>query len=157
MLLGVFGPKALHIGGRRFGIIDSCNFGHSKVTSPKLLEVFTLESISEAMKAYIQTHPFDSGDPDCKTVLDQLYRAYSESHENDPPEIQAVFAELETYLEKLPLSNNNAVFNLCCRLCIHYERKAFLDGLLNGAALIMELISNRNGLQRYNLRLLCCY
>ena len=82
-----------------------------------------------AMKAYMQAHPFDSGDPDCKTVLDQIYRAYAESHENDPPDIQEGFAELETYLETLPLSDNNAVFNLCCRLCVAYEYKAFLHGL----------------------------
>lgn len=98
-----------------------------------------MKSISEAIRAYIQAHPFDSGDPDCKTVLDQLYRAYAESHENDPPEIQAGFAELETFLETLPLSDNNAVFNLCCRLCIAYEHKAFLDGLLYGAELMLEL------------------
>ena len=92
-----------------------------------------------AMKAYMQAHPFDSGDPDCKTVLDQIYRAYAESHENDPPDIQEGFAELETYLETLPLSDNNAVFNLCCRLCVAYEYKAFLHGLQYGAGLMLEL------------------
>ena len=98
-----------------------------------------MKSISEAMKAYIQIHPFDSGDPDCKTVLDQLYRAYAETHENDPLEIQAGYAELETFLESLPLDDNNAVFNLCCRLCVAYEHKAFLDGLQYGAELMLEL------------------
>lgn len=39
----------------------------------------------------------------------------------------------------LPLDNNNAVFNLCCRLCSAYERKSFLDGLQYGAELILEL------------------
>ena len=91
------------------------------------------------MKAYLETHPFDPGDDDCATVLDQLYLAYANSHDSDPPEIQACFAELETFLETLPLSDNNAVFNLCCRLCTHYERKAFLNGLQYGAALMMEL------------------
>ena len=46
-----------------------------------------MKSISEAMKAHILAHPFDSGDLDCKTVLDQLYRAYAESHESDPQEV----------------------------------------------------------------------
>ena len=45
-----------------------------------------MKAISEAMKTYMLTHPFDSGDPDCKTVLDQLYHAYAESHESDPQE-----------------------------------------------------------------------
>lgn len=75
-----------------------------------------MKTISEALKAYIDCHPFDPGDSGYETVLDQLYQAYAESHESDPPEIQAGFAELETFLETLPLDDNNAVFNLCCRL-----------------------------------------
>lgn len=98
-----------------------------------------MKSISEAMKAYMLTHPFDSGNSDCQTVLDQLYHAYAESHEHDPQEIGDEFKELEEYLCVLPLDNNNAVFNLCCRLCSAYERKAFLDGLQYGAELMLEL------------------
>ena len=41
----------------------------------------------QRLKAYIETHLFDPGDSDCETVLDQLYQAYAESHESDPPEI----------------------------------------------------------------------
>ena len=74
-------------------------------------------------------NPFDSGNPDCQTVLDQLYRAYAESHESNPQEISDGFKELEEYLCVLPFENNNAVFNLCCCLCTYYEREAFLDGL----------------------------
>ena len=98
-----------------------------------------MKSISEALKTYMQTHPFDSGDPDCKTVLDQLYHTYAESHEHDPQEIADGFKELEEYLCVLPLDENNAVFNLCCRLYSAYERKAFLDGLQYGAELMLEL------------------
>ena len=87
----------------------------------------------------MQTHPFDSGDPDCKTVLDQLYHAYAESHEHDPQEIGDCFKELEEYLCELSLDDNSAVFNLCCRLCSAYEHKAFLDGLQYGAQLMREL------------------
>lgn len=74
-------------------------------------------------------------------MLDQLYLAYAESHESDPAEIRDGFKELEGFLCTLPLSDNNAVFNLCCRLCSAYERKAFLDGLQYGAHLISELFS----------------
>ena len=98
-----------------------------------------MENIAKRLNAYITAHPFDSGDSDCETVLDQLYQAYAESHESDPPEIGECFKELEEFLCALPLEDNNAVFNLCCRLCSAYERKAFLDGLQYGAHLILEI------------------
>ena len=100
-----------------------------------------MKDIAHRLNAYIQKHPFDSGDSDCETVLDQLYQAYAESHESDPAEIGDGFKKLEEFLCVLPLDDNNAVFNLCCRLCSAYERKAFRDGILYGAHLISELKS----------------
>ena len=67
-----------------------------------------MKTISEALESYIEKHPFEPGDGGCETVLDQLYQAYAESHESDPPEIRTGFAELETFLETLPLDDNNA-------------------------------------------------
>ena len=101
-----------------------------------------MQSFAEALKAYTRNHPFDAGNGDAETVLDQLYQAYAESHESDPPEISEGFKELECFLESLPLRDNNAVFNLCCGLCTAYEHKAFLDGLQYGAHLILQLFSN---------------
>lgn len=98
-----------------------------------------MDKIAQRLKAYIDTHPIDFGDSNCETVLDQLYQAYAESHESDPPEIGEGFKELEEFLCTLPLEDNNAVFNLCCRLCSAYEHKAFLDGLQYGAQLMKEL------------------
>ena len=98
-----------------------------------------MKEIARRLDAYIQAHPFDPGDSDCETVLDQLYQAYAESHESDPAEIGDGFKELEEFLCELPLKDNNAVFNLCCRLCSAYERKAFIDGLQYGAHLITKL------------------
>ena len=98
-----------------------------------------MQSFAEALNAYTHDHPFDAGSGDAETVLDQLYQAYAESHDSDPPEISEGFKELECFLEALPLSDNNAVFNICCRLCCAYEHKAFLDGLQYGAYLMREL------------------
>ena len=100
-----------------------------------------MKDVAHRLDAYIQAHPFDSGDSDCETVLDQLYQAYAESHESDPAEIGDGFKELEEFLHTLPLEDNNAVFNLCCRLCNAYERKAFRDGLQYGTHLMSELQS----------------
>lgn len=98
-----------------------------------------MQSISQAMRNYLQKHPYDTGDPDCENILDLLYRVYAETHESDSPEIQSGFAELEEFLKTLPLDDNNAVFNLTCRLCTSYEKKAFLDGLQFGAELMLKL------------------
>ena len=98
-----------------------------------------MRDLAQRLKAYIETHPFDAGDSNNETVLDQLYQAYTESRESEPPEIQAGFAELESFLESLPLDDNNAVFSLCCRLYTAYEYKAFLDGLQYGAHLMSEM------------------
>ena len=101
-----------------------------------------MDNNAQQLKAYIETHPFNPGDSDCETVLDQLYQVYQESHESDPPEISSGFKELEEFLCNLPLEDNNAVFNLCCRLCSAYERKSFLDGLQYGAQLMQEIINS---------------
>lgn len=112
-----------------------------------------MQIFAEALKAYTRDHPFDPGNGDAETVLDQLYQAYCESHESDPPEISDGFKELETFLESLPLDDNNAVFNLCCRLCTAYEEKAFQDGLLYGAYLMQELFSKENAQESSNTRI----
>ena len=98
-----------------------------------------MDNIAQRLKAYIESHPFDPGDSDCDTVLDQLYQAYAESHESDPPEIRDGFKELDDLLGDLPLDDNNAVWNLCCRICTAYEHKAFIDGFHYGAQLMIEL------------------
>ena len=100
-----------------------------------------MDNIAKRLKAYMDKHPIDLGDTDCETVLDQLYQAYAESHESDPPEIRNGFKELDDLLGGLPLDDNNAVWNLCCQLCTAYEHKAFIDGLQYGAHLILELFA----------------
>ena len=76
-----------------------------------------MDNIAQRLKAYIESHPFEPGDSDCETVLEQLYQAYAKSHESDPPEMRNRFKELDDLLGGLPLDDNNAVFNLCCSLC----------------------------------------
>ena len=98
-----------------------------------------MDKLAQQLKAYIDTHPFDPGDSDCETVLDQLYQAYAESHESDPPEIRNGFKALDKFLEGLSLDDNNAVWNLCCHLCSAYEHKAFVDGLKYGAYLVIDI------------------
>ena len=101
-----------------------------------------MDNIAKRLVSCMDKHPIDLGDSDCETVLDQLYQAYAESHESDPPEISEGFKELEDFLCSLPLEDNNAVFNLCCQLCTAYEHKAFINGLRYGVQLMKELHEN---------------
>ena len=97
-----------------------------------------MQPFLELLKRCTESHSFDTGDPENRTVLDQLFSVYQESHESDPPEIRDSFRELDALLRGLPLDDNNAVFNLCCSLCTAYEHKAFIDGFHYGAQLIIE-------------------
>ena len=98
-----------------------------------------MDNIAKRLVSYMDKHPINLGDTDCETVLDQLYQAYAESHESDPPEISEGFKELDDLLGNLSLEDNNAVWNLCCQLCTAYEHKAFIDGLQYGTYLMQEL------------------
>ena len=98
-----------------------------------------MQTLLQLLKRCAEDHTFDTGDPDNRTVLDQLFCAYQDSHETDPPEIKDGFKELDIYLRQLSLDDNNAVGNLCCRLCTAYEHKAFVDGLKYGFQLMKEL------------------
>ena len=101
-----------------------------------------MDDISKRLEVYIKSHKFDGGTSECEIVLDQIYQAYAESHESDPPEIRDGFKELDELLCALPLNDNNDVFNLCCSFCTAYERKAFIDGLQYGAHLMQEIINS---------------
>ena len=101
-----------------------------------------MDKITKRLKDYIDAHPFDPGDSDCETVLDQLYQAYAESHESDPTEIREGFKALDKFLEGLSLDDNNAVWNLCYQICTAYKHKAFIDGLLYGAFLMREVFGS---------------
>ena len=61
--------------------------------------------VAQKLREYIDTHSFDSGTSDCQSVLEQLYQAYFESHESDPPEIKEVFTQLGDFLETLPIGD----------------------------------------------------
>ena len=98
-----------------------------------------MQTLLDLLKRCVESNAFDTGDPENRTVLDQLFCAYQDSHETDPPEIKDGFKELDAYLETLPLDDINAVWNLCVRICVAYEHKAFLDGLHYGVRLMTEL------------------
>lgn len=85
------------------------------------------------------THPFDSGNSDCQTVLDQLYHAYAEPMSTIPKRLvmdSRSWRSICVYCHWIITTQ----FSICVvALCSAYERKAFLDGLQYGAELMLEL------------------
>ena len=84
----------------------------------------------ESLKAHIKVNLPNFGDGE--SVLTMLYECYNENNPYDNEQIRSDFNELYQQMNGMPLRemDNNTVFNLCCRLCRAYERKAFRDGIL---------------------------
>ena len=62
----------------KFGEFSYLQTTATRVNITQTLEVINLRTLINLLRRYLEAQPFDSGDPDCKTVLDQLYRAYAE-------------------------------------------------------------------------------
>ena len=99
-----------------------------------------MKQIHEILNAYFAEHPTDMGMSDAESVLEFLYMSYCETRQSDPPEIKALFADLGEYLEKLPLSTNNAMFFIIVKLCTEHERRAFEEGIRWGFQLHSKLL-----------------
>ena len=92
-----------------------------------------------AFYEHIRQNGYVFEDDRIDSVLEALYVCYADGQGSDPEEIQQGFADLENYLCKLSLEENNEIYALVCMLCTHYEERAFCDGLQLGAQLILEL------------------
>lgn len=90
-------------------------------------------------RKHICNADFDFHDDRVSSVLDCLYVAYADSQGRDPEEIDKGFMLLEHYLGKVGMADNNAIFDLVCKLCLLYEKRAFQDGLQIGGHLMLEL------------------
>lgn len=90
-------------------------------------------------KEQLQNTTYHFKDDRVASVMDCLYVAYTDNQGRDPKEIDQYFIDLEYYLEKLSLEDNNAIFKMVCRLCSLHEEKSFKDGLRIGAYLMLEL------------------
>ena len=98
-----------------------------------------MKSYTQAIKAYLSSHEPDYGDANIHSLLELLYRSYTEYNPIDSDTIRARFSSLEPVMEKLPLAESDAVFYTFCQICIETERLAFLEGLRVGLRLKEEI------------------
>ena len=74
-----------------------------------------------------------------ESAIEFLYVSYSEISRSDPEDITQGFADLDRFLDGMSFEESTEVFTNICRLCLAYEKRAFLDGLYLGAQLMLEL------------------
>ena len=91
------------------------------------------------MREYLNTEELYCGDPDIHSLLELLYRCYTEHNPIDNAEIRAAFSSLDGMLGKLTLAENDQVFYTLCRICSETEHLAFMEGLRVGLRLESEI------------------
>lgn len=98
-----------------------------------------MNSYTEKIREYLATHEPDYGDSNIHSLLELLYRCYTEYNPIDNAAIRRQFSGLEPIMEKLPLAESDEVFYTFCRICTETERLAFMEGLRVGLRLEAEL------------------
>lgn len=98
-----------------------------------------MKQIKDMLIAHLNEHPLDFGSYDADTVLDFLYTAYCDTHDNDTPKLRSLFAQLSDHLESLPREKNDTMFSIIVQLCTEHERLAFTEGIRWGFQLHTEL------------------
>ena len=97
------------------------------------------KEITQALLDHIKTHSFDYGDNPAESAIEFLYVSYSEISRSDPEDITQGFADLDQFLDRMSFEESTEAFTNVCRLCLAYEKRAFLDGLHLGAQLMLDL------------------
>ena len=73
------------------------------------------------------------------SILDFLWYCYSASSPIDDGAIREHEGKLESVFQELSVVSADALFDLISNLCTAYQRAAYLEGLLTGYQLTVEL------------------
>ena len=85
----------------------------------------------------LQTKPTQPRD--AESVLNLLYRTYTEYNPIDNERIKANFATLRNHFPELNLKQFDPIFTTVSDLCLECEQLAFMEGLRLGVTLVLEL------------------
>lgn len=77
---------------------------------------------------------------DPPTALNALYCCYCESRNGNTETESGCFDALDQCLSGLALKQTDRIWDIVCTLCSEHERRAFLDGLCLGVALMQDCI-----------------
>jgi hypothetical protein len=96
-----------------------------------------MKSYLEALKAYVEQHPPNSGDGE--SVLGMLYECHNENNPYDNEQIKADFNELYQQMNGMPLREMDKIIYPVCKLCRDHEKAGFVEGIKIGIHLAEEL------------------
>ncbi len=96
------------------------------------------KNIVRLLREQLKERRFEYGDIPADSIMDFLYISYSEISRIDPEDITKGFADLDHFLDGMSFEESTEAFTNICRLCLAYEKRAFLDGLHLGAQLMLD-------------------
>ena len=96
-----------------------------------------MEKYITALQDHCKQNPPNHGDAD--SVLNLLYRTYTEYNPIDSERIRSNFTTLRNHFPELNLKQFDPIFTIVSNLCLECEQLAFMEGLRLGVTLMMEL------------------
>lgn len=95
---------------------------------------------AKLLREYLAENPSDYGSQNIHSLVEMLYRHYTEYNPIDTEEIRTGFRNLRNRLRHLPPQEFDQVLDLVCGICCEHERSAFQKGFQAGTQLSMELL-----------------
>ena len=79
------------------------------------------------------------GDADVNSMLEFLWRSYTDINPIDNAKIKSLFLDLEVFSKRLSIEEADQIFDITSHICIEHERLAFIEGMRVGVLLMDEL------------------
>ena len=96
-----------------------------------------MEKYITALRDHYKQNPPNHGD--AESVLNLLYRTYTEYNPIDSGRIKDNFAALRNQFPELNLKQFDPIFTTVSDLCLECEQLAFVEGFRLGVTLMLEL------------------
>ena len=96
-----------------------------------------MEKYITALQDHCKQKPPNHGD--AESVLNLLYRTYTEYNPIDNERIRSNFTALRNHFPELNLKQFDTIFTTVSDLCLEHEQIAFMEGLRLGVTLMLEL------------------
>lgn len=102
---------------------------------------------TDLIRNYLTGYAPNYGDPDIHSLLEHLWRSYTDYDPINNEKIKNFFLSLEPIFEVLPPNDSDRLCDTVVSLCLEHERLAFLEGLRVGSQLMLESVLTQGSSQ----------